>query len=238
MSRVSYQLQDHIAIITLNSGENRFNPDFLSAFLNALDEIEYKTEAQTLIVTSAHEKIFSNGIDLEWLVPVIQRNDIAAAKVFFYQLNSLFKRLVTYPLITIAAVNGHAFAGGAILCCAFEFRFMRSDRGFFCFPEVDLGIPFLPGMNALLKKAIPLYKMEEMEYTGIRLTAADCERHHIILKACRLEELMPQVLTFADTIRKKRPIIAEMKKRLNAPIVHAIDVEDAPYIESGKFNIG
>lgn len=238
MSRVSYQLQDHIATITLNSGENRFNPDFLSAFLNTLDEIEHKTEAQTLIVTSAHEKIFSNGIDLEWLVPVIQQNNIAAAKAFFYQLNRLFKRLVTYPLVTIATINGHAFAGGAILCCAFEFRFMRSDRGFFCFPEVDLGIPFLPGMNALLKKAIPLYKMEEMEYTGIRLTAADCERHHIILKACRLEELMPQVLTFADTIRKKRPIIAEMKKRLNASIVQAIDVEDVPYIESGKFNIG
>jgi enoyl-CoA hydratase/carnithine racemase len=87
MSRVSYQLQDHIATITLNSGENRFNPDFLSAFLNTLDEIEHKTEAQTLIVTSAHEKIFSNGIDLEWLVPVIQQNDIAAAKAFFYQLN-------------------------------------------------------------------------------------------------------------------------------------------------------
>lgn len=238
MSHVSYQLQDHIAIITLNSGENRFNPEFLSAFLKILDEIEHKTEAQTLIVTSAHEKIFSNGIDLEWLVPVIQRNDIVTAKAFFYQLNSLFKRLITYPLVTIAAINGHAFAGGAILCCAFEFRFMRSDRGFFCFPEVDLGIPFLPGMNALLKKAIPLYKVEEMEYTGIRLTAADCERHHIILKACRLEELTPQALTFADTIRKKRPIIAEMKKRLNAPIVQAIDVEDAPYIESGKFNIG
>lgn len=238
MSLVTYTLQDHVAIVTLNSGENRFNPDFLSAFLGTLDEIEHQTEASTLVVTSAHEKIFSNGIDLEWLVPIIHADDIPRAKTFFYQLNSLFKRLVTYPMITIAAINGHAFAGGAILCCAFEFRFMRSDRGFFCFPEVDLGIPFLPGMNALLKKAIPMYKLEEMEYTGVRLTAAECECHHIVMKSCTLEELMPQVLTFAASLHKKRPIIAEMKKRLNAPIVHAIDVEDVPYIESGKFNIG
>jgi len=238
MSLVTYTLQDHVAVVTLNSGENRFNPDFLSAFLGTLDTIEHQTDASTLVVTSAHEKIFSNGIDLEWLVPVIQQKDIPRAKAFFYQLNTLFKRLVTYPLLTIAAINGHAFAGGAILCCAFEFRFMRSDRGFFCFPEVDLGIPFLPGMNALLKKAIPMYKMEEMEYTGVRLTAAECERHHIVMKACTLEELMPTTMAFASGLRKKRPIVAEMKKRLNAPIVHAIDVEDVPYIESGKFNIG
>jgi len=141
-------------------------------------------------------------------------------------------------MITIAAINGHAFAGGAILCCAFEFRFMRSDRGFFCFPEVDLGIPFLPGMNALLKKAIPLYKLEELEYTGVRMTADECARHHIILKACHINDLMNEVMTFAMSVNKRRPVIQEMKKRLNQGVLHAITVLDVPYIESGQFNIG
>ena len=238
MPLVEYSLDENVAVVTLNDGENRFNPNFLSAFLGVLDEIENETEALALVVTSAHEKIFSNGIDLEWLIPVIQDNDLDTAKAYFYQLNVLFKRLVTYPLLTIAAISGHAFAGGAILCCAFDFRFMRSDRGYFCFPEVDLGIPFLPGMNALLDKAIPRYKMEEMEYTGCRLTAAECEQHHIVTKACHLDDLMNETLAFAKSLNKKRGIIQEMKVRLNQPIVHAIDVEDVPYIESGKFNIG
>ncbi|MFZ3048149.1 MAG: enoyl-CoA hydratase/isomerase family protein [Desulfatirhabdiaceae bacterium] len=238
MALVEYKLDGHVAVITLNSGENRFNPDFLNAFLQTLDDVENQTSATTLVVTSAHEKIFSNGIDLDWLVPVIQRQDIQSAKDYFYLLNRLFTRFVSYPMITIAAINGHAFAGGAILCCAFEFRFMRSDRGFFCFPEVDLGIPFLPGMNALLKKTIPLYKLEEMEYTGVRMTADECARHHIILKACHINDLMNEVMTFAMSVNKRRPVIQEMKKRLNQGVLHAITVEDVPYIESGQFNIG
>ena len=237
MALVEFTVDGNVAVVNLNSGENRFNPDFLGACLDVLDTVENETDARTLVVKSSHEKIFSNGIDLEWLAPIIQKEDIDTAKDFFYQMNRLFKRLVTYPMITIAAITGHAFAGGAVLCCAFDFRFMRSDRGYFCFPEVDLGIPFLPGMNALLKKAIPLYKLEEMEYTGSRLTAEECEKHHIIIKSCHINELMDETLSFARSLNKERANVQEMKKRLNKDIVHALDVEDVPYIESGKFNI-
>jgi enoyl-CoA hydratase/carnithine racemase len=238
MTLVTYALDDHVATVTLNDGENRFNPDFLNACLDVLDAIENETGATTMVVTSSHEKIFSNGIDLEWLVPVIQQNDIVRAKDFFYLLNRLFKRLATYPLVTVAAISGHAFAGGAIMCCAFDFRFMRSDRGFFCFPEVDLGIPFLPGMNELLKKALPMYMVEYMQYTGARLTADQCVEHRIVRQACSMDTLLETTLAFAKTVNKRRPVVAEMKQRLNQAIVQAIDVDDVAYIESGKFNIG
>jgi len=237
MGAFEYTVDDTVAIITMNSDENRFNPTFLKGFLKVLDQVERESRARTVVIRSAHEKIFSNGIDLEWLVPVIQKNDVKTAKKFFYQLNELFKRLLTYPMVTIAAINGHAFAGGAIMSCAFDFRFMRSDRGFFCFPEVDLGIPFLPGMSALLKKAIPYHKVEEMQYTGSRLTAHDCQEHHIILKASPLNELMDDVLEFAHNLKKDRKIIREMKLRMNGEIVRIMEVEDVPYIDSGQFNI-
>ncbi len=237
MSIMDLRLDESVAVITMNNGENRFNPDFLNAFRRVLDTVEKETEAKTIIVTSAHEKIFSNGLDLDWLVPIIQKPDTEAAKSFFYLLMDTFKRVATYPLITIAAISGHAFAGGAIFSCAFDYRFMRSDRGFFCFPEVDLGIPFLPGMQALLRKAIPYTVMEDMVFSGRRLTAEECHKSGIVRTICPKDELLPAAIGFAKSLNKNRSTIAEMKKRMNKPIVDAIEKEDPAYIESGTFHV-
>ncbi|MDQ1329837.1 MAG: Enoyl-CoA hydratase [Thermodesulfobacteriota bacterium] len=237
MALVEYTLDENVAIIKLNNGENRFNPDFIRAYLDVLDKVENDTSALTLVVTSAHDKIFSNGLDLDWLLPVVQKKDVKAAKEFFYSLNVLFKRTLMSPMLTVAAINGHAFAGGAIYSCAFDFRFMRSDRGFFCVPEVDLGIPFLPGMLALLNRAIPRQKFEEMQFTGKRLTAAECAENNIVAKACHINDLMNETLSFAKSLAKRRAVILEMKKRMHVNILHALEIEDVPYIESGTFNI-
>jgi enoyl-CoA hydratase/carnithine racemase len=237
MARVEYTLDERVAIVTMNDDENRFNLPFLEDFLTTLDAIEMETDADSLIVTSAHEKIFCNGIDLDWLVPFIKKNDMDTAKAFFYTMMKLFKRILLYPMPTIAAISGHVFAGGAIMSCAFDFRFMRSDRGFFSFPEVDLGIPFLPGMLAIIKKAIPMYKFEEMQYSGKRATAEECEAHHIVMKACHMDDLINEALLFAKTLNKRREVIAEMKKRMYRDIVQIIDIEDPPVIESGIFYI-
>jgi Delta3-Delta2-enoyl-CoA isomerase len=237
MAMVEYKVDENVAVITLNSGENRFNPDFIRVYLEVLDTVENETSASTLVVTSAHDKIFSNGLDLDWLLPVVQNKDAKSAKEFFYSLNLLFKRTLMSPMLTVAAINGHAFAGGAIYSCAFDFRFMRSDRGFFCVPEIDLGIPFLPGMLALLNRAIPKQKFEEMQFTGKRLTAAECAESKIVTKACHINDLMNETLAFAKSLNKRRAVILEMKKRMHGNILHALDVEDVPYIESGTFNI-
>jgi enoyl-CoA hydratase/carnithine racemase len=238
MTLVDYRLDGHVALVTMAGGENRLNPGFLDALAGVLDAVENETDATTLVVHSAHEKIWSSGIDLDWMVPAIQQNDLAAVKQFLYQLNKMFKRLLTYPLITIAAISGHAFGGGAIFSCAFDFRWMRSDRGFFCLPEVDLGIPFMPGMDALLRSAIPEPVLREMQLTGIRLTAEMCRSHNIVQKALPRERLLEETMQFAKLQNKRRRVVGHLKKQLSRPVLHAIDVDDVEYIEAGHFYIG
>ena len=234
---IEIKMEGQVAVVTLNEGENRLNLDFLTKFIDALDHIEKQTDANVLVVRGAHDKIFSNGIDLEWLLPIIQKNDTATAKKFIDTMMRLFKRILLYPMPTVVAITGHAFAGGAIMSCYFDFRFMRSDRGFMCFPEVDLGIPFLPGMMTAMRKAIPRYKLEEMVITGKRLTAQECEDHHIITKACHIDQLMDEVMNFAKLQNKRRAIVSAIKEELNKDIVYAIEHDDPPIIESGRFYV-
>jgi enoyl-CoA hydratase/carnithine racemase len=85
----------------------------------------------------------------------------------------LLARILTLPVPTIAAVNGHAFGAGAMLAVAHDFRVMRADRGFLCFPEVDIRIPFTPGMSSLiLAKTTPQTAVTAMT-TGRRYGGAD-----------------------------------------------------------------
>jgi enoyl-CoA hydratase/carnithine racemase len=231
MPLFEYQLDDHVALATMNSDENRFTYAFLEAFEDLLEEIEQRTKATVLLVNSAHEKIWSNGIDLEWLLAEVARNPETGTR-FPSLLMQLLRRLLTYPLITIAAINGHAFAGGAIMACAFDFRFMRADRGYFCFPEVDIRIPFMPGMDAILKKALPTSLVLEAQLAGRRYTAAELEALRVVLKACPINDLMNEALAFAKTMNKGREILKTMKAVAFKNILRVMETDDPGYLDA------
>ncbi len=223
MAKFEYKLDEHVAVLTMNCGENRFNFPFFEGFLEILDEIEHHTEAKVLVVKSSHEKIWSNGIDLDWLVPAVEKDGRELGNKFLAEMYRFMKRVLAYPMLTVAAITGHAFAGGAFLSFAHDFRFMRSDRGWLCMPEVDINIPLGPVFLALSRRAVPTYKFEEMQFTGIRLTAQECVEHHIVRKAAHIDDLMNEVLVFAKTLNKDRKMIQKMKLETHKEILTTID---------------
>ena len=223
MANFEYKLDEYVAVLTMNCGENRFNFPFFEGFLAILDEIEHHTEAKVLVVKSSDEKIWCNGIDLDWLGPAIAKEGPELVNKFRAEMYSFMKRVLTYPMLTVAAITGHAFAGGAFLSFAHDFRFMRSDRGWLCMPEVDINMPLGPVFMALSRRAVPTYTFEEMQFTGIRLTAQECEAHHIIMKACHMDELMKEVLAFAKTLNKDRELIRKMKLETHMETLKIID---------------
>jgi len=233
MSIIAWEKDETIAIIRMNNSENRQNLDFANTMIATIDEVIEDQRVTALIITSTDLKFWSLGVDIDWLGKQLQSQSFQNIKNFMYGMNAVFKKLLLLPIPAIAAISGHAFGNGAILSCACDFRFMRSDKGFFCFPEVDLGIPFLPGMIAFIKKAIPLYKLNELKLTGRKATAQELESSHVILKACTSEEeLRMESLRFAKTFTKKRGIFGEHKKRMHKQILQIMDKEDPEYIES------
>lgn len=235
MPIVEWKKDDTVAILVMTNGENRHNPDFVAAMLNAFDEIERDETIKAVILTSADEKSWSQGIDLEWITGAIGRNDIQSIRDFLYGINRVFKRMLIYPVPVIAALNGHTFGNGAVLACACDFRFMRADKGFFCFPEVDINIPFLPGMIAMIRKTFPEYKIPAAVLTGKRMAGPELFHDKVITWACEdKDELMAEALAFAKTFNKGRPIFAELKKRFHKEIFDIMDTQDPEYIEPLK----
>ncbi len=232
MALAEWKKDESVAILSMTAGENRNNLNFANEMMKNLEEIIEDTSIHALVLTSSDEKNFCQGVDVQWLMECFQKKDFQSIKDFMYRMNDVFRTLLLYPVPVIAAINGHAFGNGAILSCACDFRFMRADRGFFCFPEVDLGIPFLPGMIAWVRKAIPQHAFHEWKYTGRRVTAAELEKEHVIIKACAdREELWKESIAFAKTFQKKRGIFGEMKKRMHKHIVDIMAKEDPEYIE-------
>ncbi|OBK26524.1 enoyl-CoA hydratase [Mycobacterium asiaticum] len=163
---ISVTYDEKIAVLDLGDDENRFSPDFLDDINTHLDDIE--ASGAHGLVTTAAGKFYSNGLDLDWLGAHGDQ-----MQSYVGRIHELLARVLTLPMPTAAAIVGHAFGGGAMLAVAHDFRVMRADRGFFCFPEADINIPFTPGMAALIQaKLTPQAAVASMT-TGRRFGGTD-----------------------------------------------------------------
>lgn len=214
MALVDYRMDENVAVVSMNSGENRFNYPFLEAMNKVLDQIEDEGQATAIVVTSSDEKIWCNGIDLNWFQPLMKEEGPEAAGKFISGMYKLFYRTLLSPLMTVAAINGHAFAGGAIWSCAFDFRFMQTGRGFFCFPEVDIKMPFSPFLVALTEKAIPKPLNSQLHLFGKRAVAEELAEVKAIIKASDPDTVIQDAIDFIKPMKKEREILKVTKERL------------------------
>ncbi|MFC7502666.1 enoyl-CoA hydratase-related protein [Nocardioides sp. CPCC 206347] len=208
--------------LDLGADENRFTPEWLDEVNAALDKVE-TAEGPAVLVTSGHGKFYSNGLDLDWLG---QNFDQYAAYV--ERVQTLLARLLTFPVPTVAALNGHAFGAGAMLAIAHDYRVMREDRGYFCFPEIDIQIPFTPGMNALITSKLTPRSAFNAMATGRRYSGPDALAEGLVDATAGLDQLTrtasDQVIELAT---KDRATLGTIKARLFASVVDALRDVDA-----------
>ncbi len=233
MAIIETEIRGSVAVLTMSNGENRQDLAFARALRDALDAAEADRAVRAVVLTADDDKAWSTGVDLAWLMQAMREGRQADVRAFMFTMNEVFARLLLMPVPVIAAITGHAFGNGAMLACACDFRFMRADRGYFCFPEVDISIPFLPGMVGFVRKAVPQHRFTEMKLTGRRVTATELAADHVIEAALPdAEATRAAACDFAATFNKKRAIFGLHKRRLHQHIIDIMEAEDRPLIEA------
>lgn len=215
--------QDNVFVLDLGDGENRFHPDWIASANAALDEVE-KTEGPRALVTTATGKIFSNGLDLDWLFAnADQYQD------YVISVHELLARTLSLPVITVAALQGHTFAAGAMFSLAHDFRVMRADRGYWCLPEADINIPFTPGMAALIQARLTPQAAHEAMVTARRFGGHDAAAAGIVDRAVDEDAVRAAAVEIAQAqVGKAGDTLGTIKARMYAPALHALRDKDNP----------
>src|SRR5689334_21061185 len=154
-------------VLDLGDTENRFNADSVAELTALLDEVEAATGPSALVVR-ATGKYWTNGLDLDWMMANQEQAGPMLAGV-----QAIIARVLVMLMPTVAAITGHCYAAGAMFSVAHDIKVMRADRGYWCLPEVDLGLPFPPGMQAVLTAKLPKRTCHEAMTTGRRYTAPE-----------------------------------------------------------------
>ena len=215
--------QDDVYVLDLGDGENRFHPDWISVVDAALDEVE-KAEGPRALVTTATGKFYSNGLDLDWLFAHADQH-----LDYVVSVHALFARLLSLPVVTVAALQGHTFAAGAMFSLAHDFRVMRADRGFWCLPEADINIPFTPGMSALIQSRLAPRTAHEAMVTARRYGGHDALAAGIVDHAVDEDAVRTTALALAQPLAAKAgDTLATIRTRMYAPALAALRDTDDP----------
>lgn len=210
--------EGEVFVLRMNAGENRFHPDFVRAWNHALDQVE-QAEGPKALVTTGTGKFYSNGLDLDWMLT----EGKGQAQEYLSSVLGIMGRVLVFPAITVAAMNGHAFGAGGQLALAHDYRVMRLERGYFCMPEIDMRAPLHPGMTAILQARLPRQSCHEVIATGKRYTAEEALVRRIVDHAAAEEEVLPKAVGIAAELAAKAdPVMSVLKRGMYEGTLEAL----------------
>jgi enoyl-CoA hydratase/carnithine racemase len=215
---IETERKGEVTILRMDAGENRFNPDSLDALEAAFDEID-ASEGPAAVVLTGTGKFFSNGLDLEWMGNAPEGEPMKVVE----RAQGLLAPLLVSPVPIVGAINGHAFAAGAMLALACDQLVMREDRGFFCLPEVDINIPFTPGMAALIRAKLSIRTAREAMLTGRRYGGHEALGAGIVDDiAAEVDVMTRSVVRAGELSGKDRAVVGAIKSEMYGPVVEKL----------------
>ena len=198
---VSLAQHGHVSVLPLDNGENRWTTPLARALDEALDEVEQTEGPHSLVTASSDPKFFSNGLDLDWIT---SKGDHEGGdrRVFGDEAMKLFARLMTFPMPTIAAVNGHAFGAGFMWALCHDQRVMRRDRGMMCANEMEIGVPIPEPELALFHHKLPRHAFYETVQFAKRWTGQEAFSSGFVQELADEDEVTTKAIERAEELSR------------------------------------
>lgn len=183
--------------MTLDRGvTNALNLELLREFSEALQELKQDSNVHGIVLTSSNHKFFSIGFDLPQLIE-LERKDF---EIFYRTFNQVCMDLYTLPKPTVAAITGHAIAGGCILALCCDYRFCAEGRNLMGLNEIKLGVPVPYLADCILRQIVGARNAREIVYTGEFYHAEESYRMGLIDRIVPSENVVREAVEKADSV--------------------------------------
>ena len=230
MEFVTYEQDGFVGVVTINRPKalNALNSEVLKEIEATFDAIDLET-TRAVVLTGAGDKSFVAGADIGEMSTLTKEEGEAFGKIG----NDVFRKIETFPIPVIAAVNGFALGGGCEISMSCDIR-LCSENAVFGQPEVGLGITPGFGGTQRLARIVGPGKAKQLIYTARNIKAAEAYRIGLVNEVYPLEELMPQAKKMAKGIAKNAPIaVRNCKKAINDGL--QVNIDEAIVIEEKLF---
>lgn len=230
MNFITYEQEGFVGVITINRPKalNALNSEVLKELNATLDAVDLEN-TRALVLTGAGEKSFVAGADIAEMSTLTKAEGEAFGKIG----NDVFRKIETFPIPVIAAVNGFALGGGCEIAMSCDIR-LCSDTAIFGQPEVGLGITPGFGGTQRLARLIPVGKAKEIIYGAVNIKADEAYRLGLVNSVYPLEELLPAAKKLAAKIAKNAPIaVRACKQAINGGL--DLDMDQAIVLEEKLF---
>ncbi len=198
-----------VAVLRMTHGKaNAIDFEFTVGLRAQLDAIRL-SPAGALVITG-RGKMFSAGVDLPRLVA----GGAAYVREFLPAMNQAFHALFSFPKPLIAAINGHAIAGGCVIAGCADYKIMASEPGRIGIPELLVGVPFPVVPLEIMRFAAPPQHLQTMIYRGLTFTAAEALQRGIVDAVIEPDRVLDEAVAVAESLAAVPFDAFELTKRL------------------------
>lgn len=205
---MTLELREQIVVLSLVHGKaNAMDLDFCAEITERLDEAR-ATRARAIVLTGVG-RIFSAGVDMMHVL----EGGASYVKRFVPALSDMLRAVYLFPRPLVAALNGHAVAGGCVLACAADWRIMARGEGRIGIPELQVGLPFPALALEVVRATVAPTHFARIVYDGETFPADEAVHLGLVDEVVAPGQLLDRALAVATRLGKLTPATFEITKR-------------------------